>query len=203
MRTPVKIAIAESSVIIRSGLISVLKRLNTLHLIEVVELTEVSQLKKHLVSHQADLLIISPTLPGLSLQQLKKEVTHKQMKYVALQNTLADNLLFSEYDQVISVYDNADTIKDKISELIKKKSETEEKVELLSSREKEILICVIKGFTNKQIADMLFLSTHTVSTHRRNISAKLQIHSTSGLIIYAIVNKLIELSDIKHTFDVQ
>jgi regulator of cell morphogenesis and NO signaling len=51
--------------------------------------------------------------------------------------------------------------------------------------------------TNKQIADKLCLSAHTVITHRLNISAKLQIHSTAGLIIYAIVNKLVELDDVK------
>ena len=47
--------------------------------------------------------------------------------------------------------------------------------------------------TNREIADRLFLSTHTVITHRRNIARKLQIHSASGLTIYAIVNKLVEL----------
>lgn len=72
-----------------------------------------------------------------------------------------------------------------------------EKPEPLSNREKEIIVCVVKGMTNKQIADTLYISTHTVITHRRNIAAKLQIHSAAGLTIYAIVNKLVELSEIK------
>ena len=71
--------------------------------------------------------------------------------------------------------------------------------ETLSQREKEIIVCVVKGLTNKQIAEELFISTHTVITHRRNIAAKLQIHSAAGLTIYAIVNKLVELSEIKDT----
>ena len=53
--------------------------------------------------------------------------------------------------------------------------------------------------TNKAIADKLYLSIHTVITHRRNIAAKLQIHSAAGLTIYAIVNKLVDLSDIRDT----
>lgn len=53
--------------------------------------------------------------------------------------------------------------------------------------------------TSKQIADHLCISTHTVITHRRNIVAKLQIHSPAGLTIYAIVNKLVELSDVKES----
>ena len=42
-------------------------------------------------------------------------------------------------------------------------------------------------------------SRHTVITHRRNIVAKLQIHSPAGLTIYAIVNKLVDLSEIRDT----
>lgn len=67
----------------------------------------------------------------------------------------------------------------------------------LSQREKDIIACVAKGMSNKEIADALFLSVHTVTTHRRNIAAKLKIHTASGLTIYAIVNRLIRIEDIK------
>ena len=66
----------------------------------------------------------------------------------------------------------------------------------LTSREKEIIICLTKGLYNKEIADYLFLSPHTVATHRRNISNKLQIHTIAGLIIYAIANKLIKIEEV-------
>ncbi len=75
----------------------------------------------------------------------------------------------------------------------KRAPKQEHRQEQLSQREKEIVVCVAKGMSNKQIADALFLSTHTVTTHRKNIAAKLQIHSPAGLAVYAIVNKLIEL----------
>ena len=67
---------------------------------------------------------------------------------------------------------------------------------ILSSREKDIVVCVAKGMSNKEIADRLFLSVNTVTTHRRNIARKLQIHSPAGITIYAIVNKLVTLSDV-------
>ena len=67
---------------------------------------------------------------------------------------------------------------------------------LLSEREKEIVVCVAKGLSNKEIADALFLSVNTVTTHRRNIAKKLRIHSPAGITIYAIVNKLIALEDV-------
>ena len=72
-----------------------------------------------------------------------------------------------------------------------------DKLEVLSDREKDIIICVAKGMNNKEIADYLYLSVHTVTTHRRNISNKLQIHTTAGLIIYAIANKLVNIEDIQ------
>ena len=78
-----------------------------------------------------------------------------------------------------------------------------ERQEPLSAREREIIVCVVKGMTNKQIADALCISTHTVITHRRNIAAKLQIHSAAGLTIYAIVNKLVELSEIKDSISAE
>ncbi len=65
--------------------------------------------------------------------------------------------------------------------------------ESLSEREKDVVIGVVQGLTNKEIADRLFIAPNTVITHRRNIARKLQIHSIAGLTIYAIVNKLVEL----------
>ena len=82
--------------------------------------------------------------------------------------------------------------------LSKEEEPTEtDKPETLSQREKEIVSCVAKGLTNKEIAEVLFLSVHTVATHRRNISSKLQVHTPAGLTIYAIINKLVKLEDIK------
>lgn len=68
--------------------------------------------------------------------------------------------------------------------------------ETLSDREKEVIIGVVQGMQNKEIADHLCISTNTVITHRRNIARKLQIHSAAGLTIYAIVNGLVDISSV-------
>lgn len=68
--------------------------------------------------------------------------------------------------------------------------------DVLSAREKEIVVCVAKGMANKEIADKLCLSINTVTTHRRNIARKLSIHSSAGITIYAIVNKLVSLDEV-------
>ena len=67
----------------------------------------------------------------------------------------------------------------------------------LSDREKEVIAEVAKGLTNKEIADKLNISIHTVTTHRKNISRKTGINSISGITVYAIINKLVDLNDLK------
>ncbi len=69
--------------------------------------------------------------------------------------------------------------------------------EALSEREREIVICIARGMSNKDVADKLFISVNTVLTHRKNIFRKLDIHSISGLTIYAVVNGLITLDEIR------
>lgn len=67
----------------------------------------------------------------------------------------------------------------------------------LSDREKDVIIALVQGMANKEIADHLCISINTVITHRRNIARKLQIHSPAGLTIYAIVNGLVDISSVK------
>lgn len=199
MSTLLKIAVAEPSVILRSGLIAVLKRLTALK-IEIVEIHDIAQLNGSLCWQKPDVLIVNPAFLGMfSLQQLRSESGCKRMRCIALQSALTDSTTLKAYDGAISVYDTAEQIKEKLMLLASSGEEEPVQQESLSAREREVIVCVVKGMTNKQIAETLCLSTHTVITHRRNIAAKLQIHSAAGLTIYAIVNKLVELNEIKNS----
>ena len=198
MSTSMKIAVAEPSVIIRSGLLSVLGRLTTLN-IQILEIAEIAQLGSALCRQKPDMLIVNPALLGMfSLQKIKSEAGCLPMKCIALQYSVTDSSTLKAYDQTISIYDTAEQIKEKLLQLHGSEAGGKEH-DALSAREREIVVCVVKGMTNKQIAEKLCLSLHTVITHRRNIAGKLQIHSPAGLTIYAIVNKLVELSEIKET----
>ena len=67
----------------------------------------------------------------------------------------------------------------------------------LSQREDDILKHVAYGLTNQEIADKLFLSVHTVTTHRKNITRKLGIKTVSGLTVYALMNKLVAPNEVE------
>ncbi len=197
--TSLKIVVAETSVIIRSGLTAVLKRIPNLNA-HPIEVSSMDSLQNFLHIHPTDIVLINPTFGGwFDLPAFKAEHGKNGTKYIAVVCSIIDNNVLKEYDEHFAICDNIDVIASKINRLLHTEEEEEKdsEQETLSQREKEIITCVVKGMTNKAIADQLYLSIHTVITHRRNIARKLQIHSPAGLTIYAIVNKLVELSEIK------
>ena len=96
----------------------------------------------------------------------------RRLEQMAKQNDVARNIS----DMVLGAGQNADA---------------------LSDREKDVIVALVQGMSNKEIADHLCISINTVITHRRNIARKLQIHSPAGLTIYAIVNGLVDISSVK------
>lgn len=198
MSTTLKIVIAEPSAIIRNGLETLLKRMPGMRF-QFSEITTIESLTEDLRAFLPDILIINPSIPGyFTIPHLKEMTGCPDMKCLALVYAPIDHSLIRYYDDQISIFDSADELKLKLERLHAKAAEDSDTDEqqTLSAREKEIVVCVVKGLTNREIADRLFLSTHTVITHRRNIARKLQVHSASALTVYAIVNKLVELSDI-------
>lgn len=193
----IKVIIADASVIVRSGLTSVLKRL-TDYSFTINEISNVDTLQMFIRLHTPDLIIINPQFSiNQNFANIKKDFP--KIKLIALLSSFIDPKSLGDFDDTISIFDDVESINSKICEIFKTDSEEEEisDTEQLSPREKEIIGFVVKGFTNKAISDHLSISIHTVITHRRNIAKKLQIHSSAGLAIYAIVNKIVEIQDIK------
>ncbi|WP_419510480.1 response regulator transcription factor [Alistipes sp.] len=193
-----KLAVAEPSAILRCGIIAVLRRLPAPD-VDILEVADISQLTAQLTRHRPDVLVVNPASLGICTpQQLRAQSGCEGLRCIALQLAVTDAATINAYDDVLSVYDSAEALREKIMRP-GDGAPREERQEPLSVREREIVVCIVKGMTNKQIADTLCISTHTVITHRRNIVAKLQIHSPAGLTIYAIVNKLVDLSEIRDT----
>lgn len=88
---------------------------------------------------------------------------------------------------------NQSNISQKLSNMINKNSDAD----VLSDRERDVIVCLVQGMTNKEMADHLCISINTVITHRKNIACKLQIHSPAGLTVYAIAKGIIDISAVK------
>jgi DNA-binding NarL/FixJ family response regulator len=191
----IRVAVAESSVILRSGITAVMKRLPDVR-IQPVEILSAASLHDCMQAQSLDILIINPNFDGFfDIERFKQEY---HICVIALVSSFMDNASLKKYDATISIFDDINSVAETIKNLQNiHAEESDDEHESLSTREREIVVCVVQGLTNKEIADQLCLSIHTVITHRRNISRKLQIHSSAGLTIYAIVNKLVDINDVR------
>ncbi|MDR2955671.1 MAG: LuxR C-terminal-related transcriptional regulator [Prevotella sp.] len=192
------LAVAETSYIIRKGLVYVLSQLPDVA--KVVELKEMEDIAYQINLLTPDAVIINPMLLGhASRTDVRQRLNlDKKISVIALVYNLIDEHFYRSYDAIIKINDSESKIEETLQKCLNKDQAPQSDQEELSDREKEILISVVKGMSNKEIADHHNISIHTAITHRRNITRKLRIHSISGLTIYAIINKLVDISDIKY-----
>lgn len=192
------IAIAELSYIIRKGIVYTLSQLDIVG--KVVELKEIGDIKYQLEIHSPDAVIVNPMLLGqASKQDVRQQLNiSKETIIIALVYNLIDEQFYKSYDGVIMINDSKNKINKVVVNCLNKSIDEQSDQEELSDREAEILISVVKGMSNKEIAEYHNISVHTVITHRRNITRKLKVHSVSGLTIYAIINNLIDISEIQY-----
>ena len=193
-----KIIIAESSPIISYGLSSFFNDMNQIAVASVVD--NVEDLQDKIIVHNPDVLIINPMMLGCMLNTFVKQMTqnHPNINRVALVTSYVDKNILKNFKEVIELNDNKQKVINKILNLQNNNEETSAQNDSvdLSNREVDVLVCVAKGMTNKDISDMLNISVHTVITHRKNIVKTTGIKSVSGLTVYALLNNLVEESEI-------
>lgn len=193
-----KILIAETSPIISSGLSSFFNDMNQIAVASIVD--NIDDLQDKIIMHNPDVLIINPMMLGCMLNTFVKQMTqnHPNINRVALVTSYVDKNILKNFKEVIELSDNKQKVINKILNLQNNNEETSAQNESvdLSNREVDVLVCVAKGMTNKDISDMLNISVHTVITHRKNIVKKTGIKSVSGLTVYALLNNLVEESEI-------
>ncbi|WP_297129486.1 LuxR C-terminal-related transcriptional regulator [uncultured Porphyromonas sp.] len=149
-------------------------------------------------SLRPDIVIVSCNVcsPPL-IETLRTIADLPETRFILYCDTITDELLAERCEGHLSAEESDKEVIDLISALLTAEEGEREVVGELTPRERDIVIGVVKGMTNKEIADKLFISINTVTTHRRNIVKKLDIHSASGLTVYAIMNKLVSLEEIK------
>lgn len=191
-----KILVAETAPIIISGLSHSLKTIKEIK-VNVIEIDDRDSLFNTIATENIDLLIVNPTFGSLlHPDKIRKSSLNPDIKLFAIEIGKINKTTLSLYDDHLHITDDMKEISSKVLSALSVVTQDTSEKENLSSREKEIISLVVKGLTNHEIADKLYLSIHTVMTHRRNIARKLQIHSATGLTIYAIVNKIVDLSDL-------
>lgn len=144
-----------------------------------------------------DIVIVSCNVCSPPLIETVRTIADlPKTRFILYCETITDELLAERCEGHLSAEESDKEVIDLITSLLTA-DEREEVPGELTPRERDIIIGVVKGMTNKEIADELFISPNTVTTHRRNIVKKLDIHSASGLTVYAIMNKLVSLQDIE------
>lgn len=190
--SPVNITILDSSKIIFEGLANIINKSG--HYFKLFKADNFNEIENIIHSDKPDVLIINPML----IQNKEKEFllfkkNLPESLFIALIYSYVSPQIITLFDKEIQITDSPETIINLISNT-KTTSATNDQ-EQLSEREIDVLKLIIAGMSNKQIADKLFISIHTVISHRKNISAKTGIKSQSGLTIYALSNKIVQMED--------
>lgn len=186
----------EPSQIIFEGLSNIFSKSEQyLKLYRIDNLDEIQNLT---TKEKIDIVIINPSqIQNKDKEFISIKKNTADLCWVALVYTFFNQQQLSLFDKIIHITDSPETIINILNKLNDSNTQTanNNEHEQLSDRELDVLKLLVAGLSNKEIADKLFISVHTVVSHRKNISQKTGIKSQSGLTIYAISNKIIHIEN--------
>lgn len=188
-----RIVLIEPSEIVAAGIAAIIGRNPEFTVVKT--LSNISYFNSS--GNNADIIIVNPAVVDYNDRlDIRSCLGAGDAVVVALTHSNYEENVLRQYDECIGIYDNGSRITQKLKSAMEEKSQAPKSdINELSGRERDILTAVAKGLTNKEIADEFNISIYTVISHRRNISQKLGINSIPGLTVYAIMNKLIDMSD--------
>lgn len=185
------IFIIHSSDIVRGGLALIIRKYFN---IEITQLSRAEELKSFTHLENANLILMMEQESGIGSTPAKILGKNNILHKIYIQPNSEPNEL-----NTINFQSSNSDIQEMISGILKKSENLQtdnDRSGELTIREKDVLRLVALGHSNKDIADQLFISIHTVISHRKNITEKLGIKSISGLTVYAILNKIIDTDTI-------
>lgn len=149
-----------------------------------------------------DIVLVNPSLLSDSVRRTSLRTAFPQLQervVAAFVHTLFDEEQMRGFDTVISIFDSAQQVLRKLRKALESTGTAQNQNDgyELSEREREILVSVARGKTNKEIADQHNISIHTVISHRKNISRKTGIKTIAGLTVYALLNNMIDEADME------
>ena len=192
--------LAESSEIVAAGLRKILSG-SEFRIIEPVG-HDIRQAMDNIARTEPDIVLVNPVLLSDAARRTPLRTAYPQLQeraVAAFVHTLFDEEQMREFDAVISIFDSAQQVVRKLRKTLESTgtAQTQNDGYDLSEREREILISVARGKTNKEIADLHNISIHTVISHRKNISRKTGIKTIAGLTVYALLNNMIDEADME------
>jgi DNA-binding NarL/FixJ family response regulator len=144
------------------------------------------------------LIIINSDITGNEIKNINNlKSTIPNSKIIGIISNNPNRDFYSLLDNKIFLNDNSSKIIEIVELCLSNENKSNKKSfeNKLSERETDVLKLLIQGKTNKEIADELFISIHTVISHRKNITTKLGIKSIAAMAIYAVANNIIDLND--------
>ena len=187
-----KIIIVDPSPILLRGLTSFIEEYSQLSVVS--QLDNADRLEEKIISYNPKILIINPLSLHYKDTAVKIQSSFPDLIVIALVSSYIEKEMLMKFDEVIEMNDTKQKIANKIFNILKTKtfeSSQNESIEL-TNRERDVLVALVKGLKNKEISEKLFISIHTVITHRKNIIKKTGIKSVSGLTVYALINNIID-----------
>ena len=198
MKSDNKIIIVEPSPMLSAGLAQYFDDCKQIAIVS--QLDSLDRLEEKLASYNPDILIINPLLVAFDADETFQKLLRDfpNVTPIALVSSFVDKAIIKQFNEVIEMTDSKQKVVTKIFNLLSDSKSSLDKPESveLSNREIDVLVALAKGLTNKEISDQLFISVHTVITHRKNIIRKTGIKSVSGLTVYALLNNLVDESEI-------
>lgn len=189
-RIKLNIAILESSSIIFEGIVSLLSKSD--NNFNYYRCNKIDVLNNYCLKHKIDIAIINPLLLiNIEPDFIKFKREHSDTFLMGIVYSYLDRATSDYFDEIIHITDKADEIIAKLNYAKVSKKESINIREELTARETDVLVELLKGLSNKEIAEKLNISIHTVISHRKNIAEKTGIKSLPGLTIYAISKKII------------
>lgn len=191
-----RVAIIEPSAIIAEGVATLAGRSG--EFVIVYSGGDMRMLMERFAMVAPDVVIVGSQMVGANNQSLRVAYPELQNVTLALlSTTVCDEEVMRQFDGVVNIYDGQAQIIRKLHAAVEQ-GETNPYSDShdLSERERDVLILVAKGKTNKEIADELNISIHTVMSHRKNITHKTGIKSVAGLTVYALLNNLLDQNDV-------
>lgn len=191
-----RVAIVEPSAIIAEGVATLAGRSGEFEV--VYSGGDMRMLMERFAMVAPDVVIVGSQMVGANNQSLRVAYPELQSVTLALlSTTVCDEEVMRQFDGVVNIYDGQAQIIRKLHAAVEQ-GETNPYSDShdLSERERDVLILVAKGKTNKEIADELNISIHTVMSHRKNITHKTGIKSVAGLTVYALLNNLLDQNDV-------